>query len=750
MSDHEAIHPSVSSVEELRHTPTHSLVAVLRIHDFRQLWIGLGLSSLGDWLGLLALTALANEFAKQSSGGSYAIQNFAIAGVLFLRVLPALVMGPIAGYIADRLDRRITLIWGDYIRGALFLTIPLVGTLWWIFVVTVLVEMVSLVWLPAKDATVPNLVPRHRLEAANQISLATTYGSALPAAALFTGLTLVDNLYRDLFLNFIGPVDLAIYFNGISFFISGVVISRLKHIPRGPATGTEYEGTVWKVVSEGWKYVSGTPVVRGLVVGIVGAFAAGGVVIGLARTFVADLGGGDPGYGVLFGTVFLGLGLGMWWGPRLLGGLSRRRLFGLALTGAGILLFPLALVQQLEIVTAITLVLGFFSGVAWITGNTMLGLEVPDEIRGRTLAFVGSMIRLTLALVLAAAPAIAGLIGTHSRTVMGKEFVYNGAAFTFLIAAVVMTLVGVTSYRQMDDRRGVPLLKDLRSAFGVSPGVYSATGVFIALEGGEGVGKSTQARELATWLRAEGYDVVLTHEPGDTAVGEKLREIVLDPSTGSISDRAETLLYSADKAEHVERLIVPALSRGSVVITDRYVDSTLAYQGAGRALADREVERVARWATGDLRPHLTVLLDLAPQTGLTRFEGRDRIEAESIEFHERVRQAFLRLASAHSEHYLVVDAGRPIAEIAAAVQRRTKPLLEQAVRQKPPKGEEAPVTGGSEGVREADPVDPEERIDTIAFDAPGPYGLDGRGDARSDGRPTAEFGRLEQHDEDRG
>ncbi len=315
-----------ATVDELRHAPTHSLTAVLRIRDFRHLWIGLGLSSLGDWMGLLALTAMAN-----ASADSYAAKNYAIAGVLFLRVLPALVMGPVAGYVADRLDRRITLIWGDYVRGALFLTIPIVGQLWWVFVVTVLVEMVSLVWGPAKDATVPNLVPRHRLEAANQISLATTYGSALPAAAIFAGLTLVDKFYRQLFSVFPGgPVDLALYFNAVTFFVSGLVIATLKHIPRGPADTVDE--TAWRVVVDGWKYVAGTPLVRGLVFGIIGAFAAGGVVIGLARTFVADLGGGDPGYGILFGAVFLGLGLGMWRGPRLLHGLSRNRLFGLSLT----------------------------------------------------------------------------------------------------------------------------------------------------------------------------------------------------------------------------------------------------------------------------------------------------------------------------------------------------------------------------------------------------------------------------------
>jgi dTMP kinase len=688
-------------VEDLQHAPTHSLVAVLRIRDFRHLWVGLGLSSLGDWMGLLALTAMAN-----ASADSYAGKNYAIATVLFLRVLPALVMGPIAGYVADRLDRRTVLIWGDYLRGALFLTIPLVGTLWWIFVVTVLVEAISLVWGPAKDATVPNLVPRHRLEAANQVSLATTYGSALPAAAIFAGLTLVDKFYRHVFDWFggSGPVDLALYFNALSFVVSGIVISRLRTIPRGPAD-VDSESTAISVIVDGWRYVVTTPVVRGLVIGIIGAFGAGGVVIGLARTYVSDLGGGDAGYGLLFGTVFTGLGLGMWLGPRLLQGLSRRRLFGISLTLTGLLLFPLALVQQLPVVVVLTLVLGFFAGVGWITGNTMLGLEVPDEIRGRTFAFVGSMIRLTLALVLALAPLAAGLIGTHDIGPLDENgdpyLVYNGAAFTFLIAAVLMTAVGVTSYRQMDDRKGSSLLSDLKNTFTGSPGVYAATGCFVALEGGEGAGKSTQARRLREWLRSEGYDVLLTHEPGDTEVGALLRRIVLDPSTGAISHRTEALLYAADKAEHVDRVVTPALARGEVVVTDRYVDSTLAYQGAGRDLTDREVERVARWATADLRPHLTVLLDLPPQQGLGRFEERDRIEAESVEFHERVREMFLQLASASPEHYLVVDARLPIEEITDRIRARLLPLLGQARRTAPQSEAQAPAADPAPTGRES-------------------------------------------------
>ena len=212
------------------------------------------------------------------------------------------------------------------------------------------------------------------------------------------------------------------------------------------------------------------------------------------------------------------------------------------------------------------------------------------------------------------------------------------------------------------------------------PGAYAERGVFVCFEGGEGSGKSTQSRRLSEWLEAQGYAAVLTFEPGDTTVGRELRRIVLSPETGVLSDRTEALLYAADKAEHVDTVVTPALARGAVVITDRYVDSTLAYQGAGRPLPVAEVERVARWATHDLRPHLSVVLDLAPEQGLGRFEGRDRIEGESLEFHERVRAAFTRMAAADPEHYLVLDARAPADEIAEQVRARVQPLLAQAAR----------------------------------------------------------------------
>ena len=207
------------------------------------------------------------------------------------------------------------------------------------------------------------------------------------------------------------------------------------------------------------------------------------------------------------------------------------------------------------------------------------------------------------------------------------------------------------------------------------PGEYADSGLFLCFEGGEGAGKSTQAAALADWLTTQGHDVLLTFEPGDTHVGRDIRRIVLDPATGHLADRTEALLYAADKAEHIEKVVRPALAAGTVVITDRYVDTSLAYQGTGRGIDTAELEHVLRWATGDLRPHLTVVLDVEPSDGLARFEERDRIEAEGLDFHRRAREGFLGLAAADPEHYLVLDARADRDHLASQVRDRVEGLL---------------------------------------------------------------------------
>jgi len=204
----------------------------------------------------------------------------------------------------------------------------------------------------------------------------------------------------------------------------------------------------------------------------------------------------------------------------------------------------------------------------------------------------------------------------------------------------------------------------------------TSTGLFVAFEGGEGAGKSTQVTSLAKALADRGLEAVTTFEPGDTAVGRRLREILLGHDTGALDPRTEALLYAADRAEHVAQVIRPALDRGAVCITDRYIDSSLAYQGAGRTLDASEVEGLSRWATGGLQPHLTVLLDIDPEIGLGRSsDPADRLEAEPLAFHRRVRDEFLQLSRREPSRYLVLDAAAPTEEISVRVLAAVDELL---------------------------------------------------------------------------
>lgn len=198
----------------------------------------------------------------------------------------------------------------------------------------------------------------------------------------------------------------------------------------------------------------------------------------------------------------------------------------------------------------------------------------------------------------------------------------------------------------------------------------SRKGLFITLEGVEGCGKSTQADRLVAWLTERGYDVVLTREPGGTPLGERLRDALLDVGGGMLAE-TELFLYLASRAEHTAEVIVPAIERGSVVISDRYADASVAYQGGGRQLGADLVRDLNQVATRGVKPDVTFLLDLSPEEGLTRLDGRtvdgarDRIERETIEFHQRVREAYLAEAEREPERFVVIDAGGDVDTIAS-------------------------------------------------------------------------------------
>jgi dTMP kinase len=211
----------------------------------------------------------------------------------------------------------------------------------------------------------------------------------------------------------------------------------------------------------------------------------------------------------------------------------------------------------------------------------------------------------------------------------------------------------------------------------------SGRGLFVVFEGGDGAGKSTQVGLLVDALRAEGHDTLRTREPGGTPLGERVRELVLDPAHGPVDARAEALLFAAARAAHVAQLIRPALAAGRTVVCDRFADSSAAYQGAGRGLGLDRVAELNAWATAGLVPDLTVLLDVPAGTGRTRREARDgtagdRLETEPDAFHDANRAAFLELAGRAPERYLVLDATRPAGELSAAVRERLTGLARSA------------------------------------------------------------------------
>ncbi|HEX5741647.1 MAG TPA: dTMP kinase [Pilimelia sp.] len=653
----------------------------------------LGVASLGDWLGLLATAAFASAQVDSSVA-----KGLAFGSVIAVRLLPGLVLGPIAGVLADRWDRRYTMVVCDLLRFALFASIPLsalvsdsgLRVVTWAAVATFLIESITLVWLPAKDAAVPNLIPRSRLEVSNQLTLITTYGVTPVLAA--AGLSVLDRSLRSALEVpplWAEPANLALYFNALSRLVLALVVFYgIREIGgRTPVPAGEADApSMWRQFVDGWRYIGATRMVRGLVLGILGAFACGGVVIGVAKFFAVSLGAGDAAFYMLFGALFVGLAVGIGAGPALVRALSRRRWFGMSIVLAGGSVFILAVSVHLAVALLGAVLVGTGAGMAFLSGTTLLGGEVGDDVRGRVFAFVQTSTRLVLTLAIGLSGALVGLGGSRQVRVGEAVFSVSATRALLLVAGVLGVLAGMSAFRQMDDKPGVPVLRDLWWSMRGRPLSVAhpvvGPGLFVVFEGGEGAGKSTQVAALAAHLRAAGHEVTVTREPGATDLGARIRALLLNPHGDvAISPRAEALLYAADRAQHVTTVVRPALNRGGVVVSDRYVDSSLAYQGAGRTLSVDDVAWLSDWATGGLRPDLVVLLDLDPALGLRRAAARgapDRLEQESLAFHGRVRQAFLDLAAAQPGRYLVVDAALPVDEVADRIRERVTELVETA------------------------------------------------------------------------
>ncbi|MFJ9905818.1 dTMP kinase [Streptomyces sp. NPDC101152] len=690
--------------------------ALLRQPQLKRLWSAHLVGSVGDTLALLVLVLLALQAAisEGSFGGNYRGVAFAVATVFGVRILAtllfgAVLLGPLTSLTSQEgpLDRRWTMVGADGVRVLALIVAPLwidwmPGDALAILLVTAFVTGVAeRFWTVARESAGPALLPAPPLEGATvrplpdhmdalrRLSLRTTF-VAIPLAALaLVGAGLLNNLLGAGIAWFAQHHAALASYVAAGLFAASLSVLTYLELPatRTPRARSPLEGLRRPRTGDGVD-TGRTGAIPLLVLACAAVAAAVSAAVAVAVLHAKDLRGGPVLFGLLVLALTGGVVVGIRTAPGLLVSLSRRRLLALAIAFTGVALLAAGLVPDVTTVLLILALAGVGAGVAANTGHTLLDQEAEDHRRTRTTEHLHAVVRVCVALGAVIAPVVAAGIGPHRLESGRFVFAHGGAAFTLMLVGALLLPVAALVLAKVDDRSGVPLRHDLRDALrgGDDPAVApAANGFFIALEGGDGAGKSTQAEALAEWIRAKGHEVVVTREPGATPVGKRLRSILLDVSSAGLSHRAEALLYAADRAEHVDTVVRPALERGAVVISDRYIDSSVAYQGAGRDLSPTEIARINRWATNGLVPHLTVLLDVSPEIARERFtEAPDRLESEPAEFHARVRSGFLTLAAADPGRYLVVDAGQEPEAVTTVVRHRLDhmlPLSEQEIRE---------------------------------------------------------------------
>jgi dTMP kinase len=316
-------------------------------------------------------------------------------------------------------------------------------------------------------------------------------------------------------------------------------------------------------------------------------------------------------------------------------------------------LITLASLSSLSSAIPVASALGFFGGTAYSTGYALIHEVTSDEMKGRTFSAAYTVIRIGTLVGLGLFPLMAGLIGDHTVTLPFGEVLLPGSRVTLWAAGAVALIGGVFSMRAIKERSVLE-----------SAEARADRGLFIVFEGGEGAGKTTQLEAFVKWLEARGEEVVQTREPGGTQIGTRIRELLLDPSAKEMDEKTEALLYAADRAQHVAEVIRPALDQHKIVVSDRFIDSSLAYQGAARGLGVDRILDISTWATEDLMPDLVFYLKIDHESGLKRVgEQRDRIEVEENDFHARVGSAYLRLAGRFPRRFAVIDGARAPREV---------------------------------------------------------------------------------------
>lgn len=626
-----------------------SFVTVFKNRNFTRLFAAQAVSSLGDWIGVIAIAV----FAQTLHGSA------AVGAVMTARVLPGFVAGPIAGVIADRWDRRKTMVYADLARAVIVFSLPFFPNLIYLLVASMLLESLTLTWGPAKDASLPHVVSAAEMTRANSLNLIAVYGPWPLASVAFASMSQLGS-----FLGRTVPAleglsgneeALALWVNSLTFVFSAVMIWSLSLPSSRRRDGSFKLEDAWRDLKEGLRFVRDDRRVRPWLLGIAFTFTAAGGVFSLGIGFVDDvLGGGKTGFAFLIGF----LGVGMIIGLLSVGLLARRfakdAMFSASIVLVGMFLIALASMNSLDSAIPVASALGFFGGAAYSLGYSLIHENVEDDLRGRTFSAAYTVIRIGTLIGLGFFPLFASAIGDNAIDLPGRfgTLALPGSRVTLWLAGIVAAAGGLVSMRAIGHRRAEGAARE-----------PARSGLFVAFEGGEGAGKSTQMQAFVEWLQARGVDVVTTREPGGTPIGERIREVLLDPNL-AVEHHTEALLYAADRAQHAAEVIRPALREGKVVVSDRYLDSSLAYQGIARGLGLDAILRVSEWATGGLLPDIVFLLEVDAASGLERVgSDRDRIEREDETFHERVAKAYLELAARFPTRFVVVSGGRPKSQV---------------------------------------------------------------------------------------
>ncbi|HWC32137.1 MAG TPA: dTMP kinase, partial [Actinomycetota bacterium] len=414
---------------------------------------------------------------------------------------------------------------------------------------------------------------------------------------------------------------------------------------------------------------------RAMTIGIVLAFTGAGSVMSLGPIFVDEALGAKPSaWGVLVTSVGIGLGIGMFAVGQLSKLIEKDTLFSTTILTGAVAIALLAAMPNIALAALVTVAIGAAAGATWVNGYTLLQENVTDEMRGRVFGSLTALARLGLFVSLAGFPVLAQGLGTHTIGLGDRSVTLAGTRLAMWVGTIVILAGGFLARRglagsRLTRPRPLKLFPRLRK--------IERHGSFIVFEGVEGAGKGTQIRLAKDFLEGKGLDVLVTREPGGTGLGERLRASLLETGDEGIDYRAEALMFAASRAQHVSRVIRPALEEGKVVLCDRYLDSSLAYQGTGRGLGEQDVLSLNVWATQGLFPDLVILLHIEPDKGLARAARiPDRIEAEDEKFHMKVADAFVRIAEDHPERFVVVPADDP----PDVVQKRVQDALEKFLK----------------------------------------------------------------------